>query len=148
MASSSVFSVAFLRVGKRRLEIFHKACNKFGLNIVDCTTDNVLILIDDELDLVSACKTIQRSSTSTLVRTQWLSDSIKQNQLLSHHSYIVQTLYPSRSILPSCTQMCTSSNRLEPSTRQQMCVKRERSTSSNTDDESNAKGVSDLHLHV
>ena len=128
--------VSFLRVGKRRLEIFTKACVKFGLTIVDHTTPNCLILIDDELDFISASKIVKNSSN--FIRTQWLSDSIKQNQLLSYQSYRLQAISSS-----SVIETSESASKIEiPQERPP--VKRERSISSSnsdTDDEPNSKKV-------
>ena len=82
-------SVCFFRVGKCRLEIFRKACRKFGLTVLEQHSEHALTLIDDELDVLSACQAL-RGSALTLVRTQWLSDSIKKNELLSHQSYVLR----------------------------------------------------------
>jgi hypothetical protein len=140
--------VSFLRVGKRRLEIFNKACIKFGLTVVDYTTQNSFILIDDELDFVSAIKVLKSSSllssTSSspiFIRTQWLSDSIKQNKLLSHQSYIIHAA-PS---IPeaSLTETSNPLNKNEIPT-EQISLKRDRSISSSasdTDDEPSSKKV-------
>jgi hypothetical protein len=129
--------VSFLRVGKRRLEIFTKACVNFGLTIVDYTTPNCLILIDDELDFISASKIVKNSSI--FIRTQWLSDSIKQNQLLSYQSYRLDHAIPSNSIIESSVHKNEIPKERPP-------VKRERSISSSasdTDDEPNSKKVFD-----
>jgi len=135
--------VSFLRVGKRRLEIFNKACIKFGLTIVDYTTQNSFILIDDELDFISPNKILKSSSSISspiFIRTQWLSDSIKQNKLLSYQSYILHAT-PSHSIIETSN----------PSIKNEILTerppsKRERSISSSasdTDDEPNSKKVFD-----
>lgn len=133
--------VSFLRVGKRRLEIFNKACIKFGLTIVDYTTKNNFILIDDELDFISANKILKNSLSATLtpifIRTQWLSDSIKQNQLLSHQSYILHATSS------SITKTLNTPIKIEIIT-EQLPIKRERtisSSASDTDDESSSKKV-------
>ena len=139
-------TVSFLRVGKRRLEIFNKACTKFGLTIVDYTTQNPFILIDDELDFVSAIKVLKSSSSVSsspiFIRTQWLSDSIKQNKLLSHQPYIIHAT-PS---IPaaSLTEISNPSNTNEIPTERIIPSKRERSISSSasdTDDEPSSKKV-------
>jgi hypothetical protein len=144
---SSPTIVSFLRVGKRRLEIFNKACIKFGLTIVDNTTQNSFILIDDELDFISANKIFKSSSLSSsppiFIRTQWLSDSIKQDKLLSHQSYILHAI-PSRSA-SIITDTSDSANKNEIP-KERPPAKRERSISSSasdTDDERNAKKVFD-----
>ena len=142
--------VSFLRVGKRRLEIFNKACIKFGLTVVDYTTQNSYILIDDELDFVSAIKILKTSSLSSsqiFIRTQWLSDSIKQNKLLSHQSYIIQAT-PSLSTA-SLTGTSTPSNKNDIPT-EPIPSKRDRSISSSasdTDDEPSSKKVY-YQLHI
>ena len=131
--------VSFLRVGKCRLQIFHKACIKFGLTVVDHTTPNPFILIDDELDVLSARQVLKNSATSAsspvFIRTQWLSDSIKQNNLLSHQSYILNT-NPIRSTPVACDVPSASA---EPDVSiERPVLKRERSVSSSasdTDDE-------------
>ncbi|CAF2100482.1 unnamed protein product [Rotaria magnacalcarata] len=134
--------VSFLRVGKRRLEIFQKACIKFGLSVVDHNSHNSFILIDDELDFISASKALKSSSfssSSILIRTQWLSDSIKQNKLLPHQSYILHANLPQS--VSSVIETCNSSNRNETITHGSS-IKRERSISSSasdTDEESNSK---------
>ena len=128
--------VSFLRVGKRRLEIFTKACVKFGLTTVDHTTPNCLILIDDELDFISASKIVKNSSN--FIRTQWLSDSIKQNQLLSYQSYRLQAITSS-----SVKKTSELESKIEIP-KERPPVKRERSISSSnsdTDDEPNSKKV-------
>lgn len=136
--------VSFLRVGKRRLEIFTKACSKFGLTIVDHTTPDSLILIDDELDLISAQKLIKNSSLATppiFIRTQWLSDSIKQNNLLPCQSYVLHTTPPSTSSINEAPQIV---NRNETLREPPPSFKRDRSIStsaSDTDDEPNSKKV-------
>ncbi|CAF1083819.1 unnamed protein product [Adineta steineri] len=146
-ATSSSTVVSFLRVGKRRLEIFNKACIKFGLTVVDHTNQNAFILIDDELDFISASKALKSSSVLSsssssppiFIRTQWLSDSIKQNQLLSHESYILHAT-PSRSE-SSLTETVIPIKKTEIST-EQLSFKRERSVSSSasdTDDETRSK---------
>jgi hypothetical protein len=139
--------VSFLRVGKRRLEIFNKACVKFGLAVVDHTNQNCFILIDDELDFVSANKALKSSSSSSpspiLIRTQWLSDSIKQNKLLSHQPYILRAT-PSRSV-SSLVEASNSSNKDEIP-KERPVLKREHSISSSasdTDDERSSKKVFD-----
>jgi hypothetical protein len=141
--------VSFLRVGKRRLEIFNKACIKFGLTVVDYTTQNPFILIDDELDFISANKIFKNSSSASstpiFIRTQWLSDSIKQNKILSHQSYILHaTTTPSNS-LSSITE--TSNPPIKNETLiERPPSKRERSISSSasdTDDEPSSKKVFD-----
>ena len=141
-SSSTSRYVSFLRVGKRRLEIFSKACGKFNLNIVDHNSENALILIDEELDLGTTSKTLKNAASSTFVRTQWLSDSIKQNQLLSHESYIVHLTLskPSSSI----TETLASVKKTETSTVDRLPLKRDRSLSSSasdTDDECHSKKV-------
>lgn len=129
--------VSFLRVGKCRLEIFRKACLKFGLTIVDHQAGQALILIDDELDFVSACQALKSSSSSstvTFVRTQWLSDSIKKNELLSYQPYILRATLPTK-VTPALT---------EQPAPPPVPPKRERSVSSSasdTDDEPSAKKV-------
>ena len=144
--------VSFLRVGKRRLEIFTKACTKFGLTIVDHTTSNSLILIDDELDLISAQKLIKNvslSSPAIFIRTQWLSESIKQNKLLPYQSYILHATSSSSSSIretPPTVNKNEMLNQLPPPPPPP--TKRERSVStsaSDTDDERNFKKVID-HL--
>ncbi|CAF1620047.1 unnamed protein product [Adineta ricciae] len=130
-SSSPIKTLSFLRVGKRRLEIFQKACLKFGLTVVDHIAQNAFVLIDDELDFVSASKILKSStnSTPTFIRTQWLSDSIKQNRLLSYQSYVLKAA--PCPILPSVTE---TSDRIH--------FKRERaisSSASDTDDEQNLK---------
>ena len=96
-------SVSFLRIGKRRLEIFNKACIKFGLTVVDHTTQNSFTLIDDKLDFISPTKALKSSSSSPVfIRTQWLSDLIKQNKLLPYQSYILCAT-PSQPV-PSLTE--------------------------------------------
>jgi hypothetical protein len=131
--------VSFLRVGKCRLQIFHKACIKFGLTVVDHTTANPFILIDDELDVLSARQVLKNSATSAsspvFIRTQWLSDSIKQNKLLAHQSYILNT-NPIRSTSVAC-DVTSASTDLDASLERPV-LKRERSVSSSasdTDDE-------------
>ena len=142
--------VSFLRVGKRRLEIFTKACHKFGLTIVDHTTPDSLILIDDELDFISAQKLIKNSSLTSpaiFIRTQWLSDSIKQNQLLPYQSYVLHAT-PSPSITESPQIVNKTDILKEPPPS---ALKRERSIStsaSDTDDEPNSKKVIDNNLLV
>jgi hypothetical protein len=139
--------VSFLRVGKRRLEIFNKACIKFGLTVVDYTTQNSFILIDDELDFFSAIKVLKSSSllssTSSpiFIRTQWLSDSIKQNKLLSHQSYIIQAALsiPEASLPETSNPLNKTEIPPEP-----ISSKRDRSISSSasdTDDEPSSKKV-------
>ena len=134
--------VSFLRVGKRRLEIFNKACVKFGLPVVEPINENCFVLIDDELDFVSANKALKSSSLSpTFIRTQWLSDSIKQNKLLSHESYILRAT-PSRPVSSSTETLTLSSKNEIP--KEQLPVKRDRSISSSasdTDDEPGSKKV-------
>jgi hypothetical protein len=128
--------VSFFRVGKCRLEIFTKACVKFGLTVVDHTTPNCLILIDDELDFISASKILKNSPI--FIRTQWLSDSIKQNQLLSYQTYRLHAT-PSSSVIETSDH----SNKNEIP-KERPPVKRERSISSSasdTDDEPNSKKV-------
>jgi len=132
--------VSFLRIGKCRLEIFNKACIKFGLSIVDYTK-NSFILIDDELDFISANK-IVKSSSSIFIRTQWLSDSIKQNKLLSHQSYILHGT--SSHSISSIKDTSNPSNKNEILTEPPPPLKRERSISSSasdTDDEPSSKKV-------
>ncbi|CAF4945337.1 unnamed protein product [Rotaria sp. Silwood1] len=134
--------VSFLRVGKRRLEIFQKACIKFGLTIVDHNTQNSFILVDDELDFISANKALKSSSlvsSPIFIRTQWLSDSIKQNKLLSHQSYILHATIPNPT--SSIPETSNSTNKNEILT-ERPSIKRERSISSSasdTEDEANAK---------
>ncbi|CAF0788590.1 unnamed protein product [Rotaria sp. Silwood1] len=134
--------VSFLRVGKRRLEIFQKACIKFGLTIVDHNTQNSFILVDDELDFISANKALKSSSlvsSPIFIRTQWLSDSIKQNKLLSHQSYILHATIPNPTL--SIPETSNSTNKNEILT-ERPSIKRERSISSSasdTEDESNTK---------
>ena len=139
-------TVSFLRVGKRRLEIFHKACLKFGLTVVDYTASNSFILIDDELDFVSANKALKSSlSLSSLspvfIRTKWLSDSIKENKLLSHQPYILQANLSHTVSSPIETSNSPNKNVF---VEQALCMKRERSISSSasdTDDEPSSKKV-------
>lgn len=137
-------TVSFLRVGKRRLEIFQKACAKFGLTVVEHNAQHSTILVDDELDFISASKAIKISSFASppvFIRTQWLSDSIKQNKLLSHQSYTLQANLPTPT--PPVTETHSQSDNIEGTT-QRSSVKRELSISSSdsdTDDESNAKKV-------
>ena len=137
-------TVSFLRVGKRRLEIFIKACTKFGLTVVDHSTSNALILIDDELDFISANKIFKGSSSRSspiFVRTQWLSDSIKQNKLISYQSYVLHAI-SSQSII-SGTELSDPPKKNEIP-REPPPLKRERSISSSasdTDDESSSKKV-------
>lgn len=131
--SSPVKTVSFLRVGKRRLEIFQKACVKFGLTVVDHTAQDAVVLIDDELDFLSASKAVKNStnSTPTFIRTQWLSDSIKQNRLLPYRSYVLQT-----APCPIPSSITETSERIH--------LKRERAHSSSvsdTDDEPSSKKV-------
>lgn len=136
--------VSFLRVGKRRLEIFHKACTKFNLTIVDYTTKDCLILIDDELDVLSANKIFKNSSSiiknPIFIRTQWLSDSIKQNKLLSHQSYILHTTIPTQTIVTETSNSIVKNEIITES----LPRKRERSISSSasdTDDEPTSKKI-------
>jgi len=140
LMNSTIRTVSFLRVGKRRLEIFHRACSKFNLVVLEQpTADCCSILIDDELDYLSASKIIQNfklSTTPILIRTQWLSDSIKQNQLLSHQSYIVHAV----PIHSKEEKVTSAANKVV----EQSQLKRERSVSSSnsdTDDERNPKKV-------
>ena len=147
--SSSSRPVCFLRVGKRRLEIFSKACAKFKLDIVDLNTENALILIDEELDLGATAKALKNAASSTFVRTQWLSDSIKQNQLVSHESYAVHmaSSRPSSSSASSVPESLVSSQKMEKSVVEPPPLKRERSVSSSasdTDDECHSKKVAFL----
>ncbi|UJR16148.1 hypothetical protein I4U23_003059 [Adineta vaga] len=140
--SSCPTIVSLLRVGKRRLEIFNKACIKFGLTVVDHTTQNSFILIDDELDFVSANKALKNSSilSPVFIRTQWLSDSIKQNKLLSHESYILQAAIPTRS--ESSTIETSQAIIKNETIIERISYKRELSISSSasdTDDESSSK---------
>ena len=144
--------VSFFSVGKRRLEIFIKACGRFGLTIVDHTTPDALILIDDELDFISAQKLIKNSpltSPAIFIRTQWLSDSIKQNQLLSHQSYVLHAT-PSPSV-SSTIETPPVVNKTEIPKEPPPSFKRERSNStsaSDTDDEKKKKKVIDNNLAV
>ena len=134
--ASSPTVVSFWRVGKCRLHIFHKACTKFGLTVVDLTTTSPFILIDDELDVLSARQLLKNAaSPPVFIRTQWLSESIKQNQLRSHQSYILDT-NPSRSTSVACDRPSASTD-VDVSLDRPVS-KRERSVSSsasNTDDE-------------
>lgn len=141
--------VSFLRVGKRRLEIFTKACTKFGLTIVDHTLSDSLILIDDELDLISAQKLIKNislSSPAVFVRTQWLSESIKQNKLLPYQSFVLHATFSPSPAISSTRETPPTVNKNEMLNEQPPSMKRERSISSSasdTDDEPNSKKVMD-----
>ncbi|CAF0756344.1 unnamed protein product [Rotaria sordida] len=134
-------TVSFLRVGKRRLEIFQKACIKFGLTIVD-HNQNSFILVDDELDFISANKALKSSSllsSPIFIRTQWLSDSIKQNKLLSHQPYILNATISQP--ISTITETSNPTNKNEI-VIERSSLKRERSISSSasdTDDEINSK---------
>ena len=126
--------VSFLCVGKCRLEIFRKACLKFGLTVVDHHVGQALILIDDELDFLSACQALKSSSSSvTFVRTQWLSDSIKKNELLSHQSYILRATLPTK-----VTPVLSEQPAPAPPEKRERSVS---SSASDTDDERSSKKV-------
>jgi hypothetical protein len=130
MAMANVMSIShvcFLRIGKGRRDIFNKACQRFGLIVVETGSKCDLILIDDEVDIHAPGKV---STDAVFVRTQWLSDSIKQGHLLAHQPYINTTPCPSK----RSTDGSRSSSILP--------LKRERSSSSSlsdTDDESSTK---------
>ncbi|CAF1025646.1 unnamed protein product [Didymodactylos carnosus] len=117
---SSVLYLLPNSIGKGRLQVFKDALvKKFHLNLVDkydITTVNYVI-IEDSLDvhvvldkILNVFQQYQNSNKPILIRTLWISDSIKSKQLLPIHNYILTVSHENENIIPPSKKIKISSS--------------------------------------
>ncbi|CAF0964735.1 unnamed protein product [Didymodactylos carnosus] len=83
------------KIGKGRLDVFKSAFKQFQLTLCESTnySQEPYVVVDDEFDVKSVLKILNIRDISkgpVIIRTKWLTDSLKEKKLLSYQDYTLK----------------------------------------------------------